>query len=191
MENLNYRMLSFIETMLDNEKNCIRHGKHIFMKELFIKEFMDIQKHKNEPKITITRKISNSDDLFLQNFVKPTVTKSEIGELKEQVGGSKLGKETYNDSLDNNKKVRFDIANNNNNKNMTKKEKLQSKLNAMWAEQVKDLGKQLGFKPPKNKKSLTKTDITKLLLNSPKLYDKALKIIRKIDILRSETIGEI
>jgi arsenate reductase-like glutaredoxin family protein len=35
--------------------------------------------------------------------------------------------------------------------------------------------KKLGFKPLKNKKNLSKTDVIKKLLANPKLYNKTLK----------------
>jgi hypothetical protein len=55
---------------------------------------------------------------------------------------------------------------------------------------VKRLGKTLGFKPPKNKKSLSKTDIIKKLLANPKLHDKALKELNKSALLRSNSTSD-
>ena len=66
------------------------------------------------------------------------------------------------------------------------RDKLKLKLETMWADQVKNLG----IKPGKNKKTLSKTDITKKILNNPKLHDKALKAIRKIEIVKSDTASE-
>jgi hypothetical protein len=64
------------------------------------------------------------------------------------------------------------------------------KLNTMWAEQVRELGKKLEIKPAKNKKTLSKADITKRILNNPKIHDKALKAIRNISIVKIDTISE-
>ncbi len=89
------------------------------------------------------------------------------------------------------KKVQINAEDNENKKPIeTKKDKLQKKLNTAWAEDVKRLGKELGLKPPKNKKTLSKADITKKILSNTKLHDKALKSLNKISLLRSESASE-
>ena len=59
-----------------------------------------------------------------------------------------------------------------------------------WAEDVKRLGKTLGLKPPKNKKTLSKADIIKKVLSNPKLQDRALKESNKISLLRSDSVTD-
>lgn len=230
LENLNYRMLSFIDTIIQNEKNSIDRGKHILMKESFMNEFNDIL-NKNK-KLTITKKRSNepiteleiiipesdeepinlvnSDDDFLNVMIGGWYTKNQPidnepannvndivdvdsdslmelldNEIKIQQGGDKkpksiLKKRVQINAIDNEPKTKI----------VTKKEKLESKLNAAWAEEIKSLGKTLGLKPPKNKKSLSKTDVTKKILANPKLYDKALKELNKSALLRSDTASD-
>lgn len=93
------------------------------------------------------------------------------------------------------RKVQFNINNDSNlldidsKTNENKKDKLSRKLNTMWAEQVKNLGKELGIKPRKGG-NLSKIYVTKRILANPKLHDKALKTIRKIDIVKSDTASE-
>lgn len=62
--------------------------------------------------------------------------------------------------------------------NTNKKNKLEIKLKSGWAEQIKDLGKQLGIKPESGKKFLTKSYVTNKILDTPRLQNKALKILK-------------
>ena len=92
------------------------------------------------------------------------------------------------------KQVSFDnsVSENDNKKSLTlsKRQKLESKLNARWADEIKDLGKQLKIKPQRGKKNLSKTYVTKKILASPDLYDQALKILYKMSQLNSDTGSE-
>ena len=73
---------------------------------------------------------------------------------------------------------------------ISKKEKLESKLKYAWAEQIKDLGKQLGIKPERGKKNLSKAYVTKRILATPKFYNDALKILHKSSMTNSDTESE-
>lgn len=236
MDEQKLRMLSFIETIISNEKHCMERGKHILMQQIFMNEFNDVIKQ-NEQKITITREryslspeiyeldiqipesdsvplnLIKSDELFesvehtSEALAQPArLRDKEIVHMKGGSGEKEIEVDVESDSLMeylNNemnggkpksilkKKVQINAEDNENNKPIeTKKDKLKRKLNTMWAEQVKNLGKDLGIKPGKNKKALSKADTIKKILANTKLHDKAIKAIKKIEIVKSETGSE-
>ena len=75
LTDLNYRMLSFIESILFYESPCMEKGKHIMMKEMFMNQFNDIMIKKEdipteELSINIHRSDSSidSDDFHLSDL---------------------------------------------------------------------------------------------------------------------------
>lgn len=73
---------------------------------------------------------------------------------------------------------------------ISKKDKIKNKLKTTPAENVQRIGKELGFKPPAGKKTMTKTYVTEKILSNPKLYDKAYKVIRKHSYIKSDTASD-
>lgn len=93
LTNLNYRLISFIETILSREEHCIKHGEHIYLKQLFQNEFNDIlNKNQNggDQKLTITRQITREPvELYIpipESDIQPIEDNSEQF-LKEMIGG--------------------------------------------------------------------------------------------------------
>lgn len=69
----------------------------------------------------------------------------------------------------------------------TPKEKLLRRLNRAPAETVKRLGKELKLKPPKNKKALSKTDVTNKILANKKYYKQANNYLKQNSWIKSDT----
>jgi hypothetical protein len=219
-------MLSFIETIISREENCIKRGEHMYMKHLFMNEFSDIL-NKNQmggEKLTVTREIRREPvELYIPvptSDIEPINLDNSEQFLKEMTGGEEIKAEDIQIESDTEdlfeylkqdlpkeqqggkpksilkKKVQINInddrvlSDTDDKPIENKKEKLKRKLEVMWMEQVKTLGKELGIKPPKNKKNLSKTDTIKKILANPKIHDKALKEIRKIELLKSDTASE-
>lgn len=73
---------------------------------------------------------------------------------------------------------------------LSKQDKLKRKLKTTPVENVQRVGKELGFKPPTGKKTMSKTYITEKILGNPKIYDKAYKSLRNYAIIKSDTASE-
>jgi hypothetical protein len=71
MMSLNLRLISFIESIISDEEHCLKHGKHIFYRDLFKKEFVDIH-----DLATLKRGASGEDNL-LDNYSQ-TAGKSQV-----------------------------------------------------------------------------------------------------------------
>ena len=61
----------------------------------------------------------------------------------------------------------------------SKEEQLNRRLNRLPAEIVKNIGKELGIKPPRNKKFLSKTIVVDKVSNNKKLYQQATKLVKQ------------
>jgi hypothetical protein len=175
---LNYRMLSFIETILSNEENCLKHGKHIYMKELFMIEFDDIVNKKNDICEEISIDMSKSDT------EKQTISDDEIITNKMRGG---------HDNSDN-KKVVFDATNDKIyeiekifRKKDTTKAKIDRRLKRMYANDVKKIGKEFNIKPTNGKKYLTKNDVVERIKRNTRIYSK---IIDHIDDNYNDIVTE-
>lgn len=241
LTNLNYGMISIMESIIRNEKNPILRGKYMLYQNIFMTDFSDIVTPNN--KIKITRVQSNDADIveLYIPFTDTTETNlqkqlqssefnvSEIEQLKqktpEQKGGEISEKDAdtisellneksnnqqhggiFDDDLINDiididsgelgledeppKQSRVHIDNAPIKKPKTvesTKNKLEKKLNAAWADIVKEMAKELKLKPLAGKKTLSKADIIKIVMGNPKLHSRALKSIANIEMLRSDT----
>lgn len=185
LTDLNYRMLSFIETILSNEEQCLRNGKHIYMKELFIMEFDDIINKKYEKPVDTKlniQKITNYDDfdeldieIPISDDDQPKDNNSEII-LDKMIGGSTFKKSP---------KVEFNTADNkihvigkNNSKKTNKKAQIQRRLKRIKANDVKAIGKEFNIKPATGKKYLTKESVINKISSNTRLYSKVLDHIK-------------
>lgn len=234
LENLVYRMLSYLDTIIVGENHCIEKGEHLLMKEFFIRDFNNILKLKEEKKENIIPKVHEPEQILndevknidnMQNENKHTyinnisikheddINIKPYQNINEEQHVQFRGKDIYYENIqdlstklnipinqakkiindntkpENNieeqklnivKKIKgLDNILKGGNANNTidkKKEKIKVRLGAMWAEQVRDIGKELGIKPEKGK-NLSKTYITNIILNNSKLYDKVLDAI--------------
>jgi hypothetical protein len=200
LTNLNYRLISFIETILSNEETCVKNGKHIYLKSLFEKEFIDIlskndktednlQGGSDKNTINIRRVIGN-DEIFEENndteVIDIDIPKSESEPLNlinsdeifplEMVGGYE-----NNDNTNNSKNVKFDNTKDKiyeikkePKKKDTKKAKIERRLNRLKADEVKKIGKEFNIKPTKEKKYLTKTYVIDKITRNRQIYNKIL-----------------
>nr|AVL93334.1 hypothetical protein matv_2 [Moumouvirus australiensis transpoviron] len=69
-------------------------------------------------------------------------------------------------------------------------DKIRSKCNVLWANNVKELGKKLNIKPEKGKKTLSKAHVINQIVANKKLHTKALKELNKFDLVQSESMSE-
>nr|AEY99260.1 hypothetical protein tv_L2 [Moumouvirus Monve] len=69
-------------------------------------------------------------------------------------------------------------------------DRIRSKCNVLWANNVKELGKKLNIKPEKGKKTLSKAHVINQIVANKKLHAKALKELNKFDLVQSESMSE-
>lgn len=202
LTNLNYKLISFIESILSQEETCVKNGKHIYLKSLFEKEFINImskndkEKHNlqnasNKNDINVRRVIDN-DEIFYKNNnteeIEIDIPEIDIESLKlekseeffpfEMVGGNENNK---NEKNENNKNVKIDTSKDKIHeikKNVVKKDttkaKIERRLNRLKADEVKKIGKEFNIKPTNNKKYLTKTDVINKITRTRQMYNKVL-----------------
>lgn len=185
LTDLNYRMLSFIETILSNEEQCLRHGKHIYMKELFIMEFDDIINKKYEKPVDTKlniQKITNYDDFDELDIEIPN---SDDDQPKDNNSEIIFDKMIGGATIKNNPKVEFNTADNkihvigkNNSKKPNKKAQIQRRLKRIKANDVKAIGKEFNIKPATGKKYLTKESVINKISSNTRLYSKVLDHIK-------------
>lgn len=171
--NLNYRLISFIETILSKEEKCIKKGKYLYMQSLFQKEFNDIlQICQNGGGVSCPNFLIFSGNEYYpsggwKDFYKKAKTLEEALKYYEkgiedygwsQIVDMKHGEMVY-DSWSGTETRKY--------------------VEKGGGYDVKRLGKELGLKPPKNKKTLSKADITKKILANEKLHNRALKSLNK------------
>jgi len=171
LTNLNYRLMSFMQTMLNQEGTREKHGKFIYLQSLFQKEFDDIIHE------TYTRAENNTEILDI------VIPESETGPLNmvnsegiftdEMMGGDKklVSKSV---KIDTNKDEIYEIKKIPKKKD-TKKAKIERRLNRLKADEVKKIGKKFNIKPNKEKKYLTKTDVIDNIKVRTGLYNKVLE----------------
>lgn len=177
LTNLNYRLISFIETILSQEETCVKNGKHIYLRSLFEKEFIDFlsKKGKEENKLieiididipesdTEPLNLINSDEIFTD----------------EMIGGNKkLVKK--NVTIDTSKDEIYEIyeIKNEPKKKDTMKAKIERRLNRLKADEVKKIGKEFNIKPTKEKRYLTKTYVIDKIKANTRNYNKILDHVK-------------
>ncbi len=175
-DKLIYHMTSFIDDLIRTEPDKNRKGKMIYMKYLFMEDYLAIVNKRNKANQNIIceldiielktptseTKEDNSEESLIK-FIQETANKEPDEPIKEQ----QIQKGAGVDESD--------------------LEKIKRKLNAAWAEQVKMLGNDLGLKPPKNKKTLSKADVINKIIATPSLHTRALKQFEKISSVKTET----
>src|ERR1700722_6327184 len=153
LTNLNYRLISFIETILSNEETCIKNGKHIYLKSLFEKEFIDIlskndtegdnlQGGSNKNTINI-RRVTGNEEMFEENdnteVIEIDIPESDTEPLNiiksdeifpyEMMGGDKKIVKK-NVKIDTSKDEIYEIKNESKKKD-TKRAKIERRLNRL------------------------------------------------------------
>lgn len=130
----------------------------------------------NNTKIDITNQKGgdeDSDTESLINYLTESKNKQKGGNKKSVSFDKKLL------DVDDNKPI-----------TLTKKQKLERKLKAEYAEKIIELGKYLEIKPQRGKKTLSKTYVTKKILDTAKLHDRAFKYLHKNALVKSDTESE-
>lgn len=185
LSDLNYKMISFIDTIINSEQHSIDRGKHILLKSMFLKEFDDILNKKyeepEEKKIKINKitKYDDYDELDIdipKSDEEPYTEKKSDEKEHKMIGGSTNKK---------NSKVDFNTANNkihNIDKNIikkpNKKAQIERRLKRIKANDVKAIGKEFNIKPTTGKKYLTKDEVINKISRNTRLYSKVLDHIK-------------
>ena len=198
LEDLVYRMISFLEDTIQLDNDGVTKGKKIFMKTMFIKEFSDILDKKKDIEAKRREEDILSDEACVINIVMPK-SESEEYKIKDEeildipkideknkviTGGNP--KKIVSINLDNN--VEHEPEIDETKIRETKRQKIDRKLKTLNAGEVKKIGQKFKIKPEQGKKYLTKTHVLKKIKNNTKLYKPVLKHINKTyDDLRSES----
>lgn len=175
LENLNYGLISFIDTVINNEHHSIERGKHILLRDRFIREFGDILDKKKEQESEkeydeLEIDIQNSDD-------EPFTEKKKTYFKPKMIGGSTIEKK---------RKVEIRTANNKIHKYTPKKEKktnkkdqIERRMKRIKANEVREIGKEFNLKPEAGKKYLTKDQVIAKITRNTRLYSKVLNHIKE------------
>lgn len=149
-------------------------------------ELLEIITPKDDDKL-ILRDESNFNMSFENENLDLLDTENNFLDDEKMIGGY-----DFSNNKTNKKQVSFSTFNDNNNNSssISKNDKLFRKLNTMWAEQVINIGKSLSFKPQKNKKFLSKTEVINKIMNNPNLHNQVMKEINNFELLQSETNSE-
>lgn len=217
LKNLNFEMLSFMQTMVDddlrNSKLCrgrvsredhIKHGQRLLQQQYFLNQIRD----------SVTKTHDQINESCYNNYQKPQIIelninmpmseeeppiKSMTEDEKIQKGGKPKSKQVLDDGEDSFEEfVKNDLNNDSDEdtetpvkkidkKNETVPERLQRKFNTMYAEQAKSIGKSLKIKPEKGKKILSKKHVMNRIVKDKKLHQKALKEMKKRNLLNTES----
>lgn len=200
LEDLVYRMISFMEDTIITEKNPITKGQKIFMQKAFIDQFSDVLHKKNEIRTKQCNEDIDEDKAVLINIVMPK-SESDNDELidedvidipnEEPKINSMKGGSRKNVSINLEENVEYEPEFEDSKKKENKKQKLDRKLNILKANEVKKIGEKFNIKPEQGKKYLTKSHVVQKIKNNTKLYTKVLKHINKeYDDLRTESADD-
>lgn len=186
MEDMVYRMISFMEDVVRAETDPVNRGRKILMKTVFLNEFSDILDKKREIEKKIYEK--NVETEYL-NIEIPKTESEElilIDELEIDSPIKKQKKVSIQDNQKGGSKKRH-IK-----KPETKKQKINRKLNKLGANDVKKVGKEFNIKPETGKRYLTKSYVIDKVSKNTRLYGKVLDHVntKYKDIVKTETETE-
>jgi hypothetical protein len=198
MEDMVYRMISFMEDVVRAETDPVNRGRKILMKTVFLNEFNDILNKKNE----IEKKIreNNYKDVETE-YINIDIPKSDSDEiiLIDELEVDSPIKKYDNTKIDKadkkQKKVSIEENQKGGSKNTkqkkpeTKKQKINRKLNKLGADDVKKVGKEFNIKPETGKRYLTKSYVIDKVSKNTRLYGKVLDHVntKYKDIVKTET----
>ncbi|AVL93327.1 hypothetical protein mvtv_2 [Megavirus vitis transpoviron] len=163
---LNMKLLLLLSNIIDGENNI---PKEELMNNYlnYYNEFQNALYESYDENIKNENIMSEQPKIVIEEIIiKPNknVTFKANNELNQKGG------ETY---AVNNKK--------------SKEEKIRSKCEALWANNVKNIGKKLNIQPEKGKKTLSKTYVINQIIQNKNLHNKALRELNKFDLVKSET----
>lgn len=209
--NLCYRQISTLESLSSEEKDNILKAKMLMANQMFMKELRNILVNQNDTSTEIIDVDINSDKMPEEKEL--VVTKMYGG--KKEISQDDFSSDSLNDYLKNEdievetpqtissepksilkKKVvisteKEEVENNQTGGNKeTKFEKLERKLNRAPAETVKKIAKDLGIKPLKGKKTITKSEAVEKILANKRYHKQTREKLNKISYLHSETASE-
>jgi len=198
LEDLVYRMISFMEDTIITEKNPIAKGQKIFMQKAFIDQFSDVLHRKKDIQTKRYEEVIDEDKAYLINIVMPKSEEAKeemkdelfmdipMKETKTKVMKGGQPKKSVMINLDDN--VEYEPEIEETKKKESKKQKIDRKLNILKADDVKKIGQKFNIKPEQGKKYLTKNHVITKLKNNTKQYTKVLKHINtNFEDLRSES----
>lgn len=203
--NLNYKMLSFIETLILQEKDSPLRGEHLCIKQNLINELNnllvndEIQNGGNnsspeispqKPTIKI-HKLIVGDTNSVDKYLNTTDGQCDLEYSIDIPESEPLELHPTEDIIDDSpepilkggtkKKVKINAPN-----GKTDVSKLEDKLDMLWAENIRKLGRKLNIKG-KNGKQLKRDEIVNRIIKNKKLHSKALTELNKFDLTKSES----
>lgn len=198
LEDLVYRMISFMEDTIISEKNPVAKGQRIFMQKAFIDQFSDVLDKKKEIDTKRREEVFDEDNAYLINIVMPKSEEAKE-ELKDELFIDIPNKKTKTKVMEGGNPKKSVMINLDDNVEYepeieepkikeSKKQKINRKLNILKADDVKKIGGKFNIKPEQGKKYLTKNHVISKIKNNTKLYTKVLKHINtNFEDLRSES----
>lgn len=186
MEDMVYRMISFMEDIVKAETNPVEKGKKILIKTVFLNEFSDILDKKNEIENKICEKNYSNVETDIINIDIPKTESEEhilVDELEIESPNKKQKKVSIQDNQKGGSK-KSHVK-----KLETKKQKINRKLNKLGAEDVKKVGKEFNIKPETGKRYLTKSHVIDKVSKNTRLYSKVLDHVntKYKDLVKTET----
>lgn len=200
------RKKKLIEKSFENQKQIQQNTGQQHQKPQEVKyiqeTILDIILPDSDSKDSIEQ-IENNNDIFIPPQKNEKENNNDIfipqNEPKNQKGGADINIQKDLDSIREIESL-TKYLNENNNKEKQKKvtfkeenygskrsaaqTKLENKLKSMWRDQVIDIGKAVGIKPERKKKTMNKTYVIKEIMNNPKIHNKVWK---QINITESES----
>jgi len=200
MEDMIYRMISFMEDIVKAETDPINRGRKILMKTVFLNEFNDILNKKED--IANKKRENNYKDVDIEyiNIDIPKSDSDEINLIDELELDSPINKYDIKivKAKKKQKKVSIEENQNGGSKNThmkkpeSKKQKINRKLNKLGADDVKKVGKEFNIKPESGKRYLTKSHVIDKVSKNTRLYNKILDHVntKYKDIVKTDTENE-
>ncbi|UMZ08533.1 hypothetical protein [Mimivirus argentum] len=183
--NLNAKLLSYLATLIHNEQNII--SKYHMMYEYLdaVNEFESAIRENQEVKSYIQELKQSLDKLTPDDNIVQIVFVTEGAGVNNQDGDIEKNKHEFK------KQVTFSDKNDDifippikqssqRGGKLNKSDKLRQKLNILGGDAVKSIGKDLGIKPEKGKKVLTKKYTIDKIMSNIKLQNDAWKQVNNI-----------